>query len=398
MAKLIYKEKIGNKRIIHIFGIKFSYKKKETANKPNFCKIKTYIKEVLKNNNNIRKLVVIPSDPIKAYDNKGIDWLQSYYNPNRFFDEVFLLSPLEKGINYKYGMHVIGVDDKIYKKALKLIKPDVIRAYGGYWATTFAIKNKTENTPIVSSIHDDRESLFHKEVDKADYVICMSQACANLAKNRGIPDSKIIIMPNRVDLNTFKKTIIHNKGFKKEHDKYNILSVGRLTSQKNIDNNIRALQFLPENYSITFVGRGSNKQYCKLAQECGVLNRVNWIETIKNSDLPYYYSTCDVFCTPSRSEGFGIVFIEAAACNTPIITSDIKPMNEYLTHNKDSYLIKEFENPKEIAKAIKFVCKNKEYSKLISNNSRLAAEKFDKRKIDKLEADIYSSIINKNKP
>ncbi len=73
-------------------------------------------------------------------------------------------------------------------------------------------------------------------------------------------------------------------------------------------------------------------------------------------------------------------------------------MNEYLTHNKDSYLIKEFENPKEIAKAIKFVCENKEYSKLISNNSRLAAEKFDKRKIDKLEADIYSSIINKNKP
>ena len=46
-------------------------------------------------------------------------------------------------------------------------------------------------------------------------------------------------------------------------------------------------------------------------------------------------------CTPSKWEGFGLVFVEAAACGAKIITSDVPPMNEYFSNGK-------FSSPEEI--------------------------------------------------
>ena len=64
--------------------------------------------------------------------------------------------------------------------------------------------------------------------------------------------------------------------------------------------------------------------------------RCFWIESVKNSELPVWYSWCDCFCVPSRWEGFGLVFIEAAACGSAIVTSDIAPMTEYFTNDKSA--------------------------------------------------------------
>ena len=44
-------------------------------------------------------------------------------------------------------------------------------------------------------------------------------------------------------------------------------------------------------------------------------------------------------CVPSRGEGFGIVFIEAAACGSVIVTSDIAPMNEFLTNGVNAIFV-----------------------------------------------------------
>ncbi|MCM1263808.1 MAG: glycosyltransferase [Butyrivibrio sp.] len=112
--------------------------------------------------------------------------------------------------------------------------------------------------------------------------------------------------------------------------------------------------------------------------------------------MPYYYSWCDCMCTPSRWEGFGYVFIEAAACESAIVTSDIGPMNEYLTNGKDSLLVAYYENPEKIAETCLKVCSNSKEVIEMKKAARQVGLRFEKSKVDKQEIEIYKKVIGKD--
>src|SRR2546422_4783059 len=88
------------------------------------------------------RLVVVPSDPIEAYERAGYDWLERYYNPQGMFQQVFALSPLEKGERQAYGMTIIGVKEQDFSDMLRKIRPDVVRAYGGYWPADLVCRRR----------------------------------------------------------------------------------------------------------------------------------------------------------------------------------------------------------------------------------------------------------------
>ena len=68
------------------------------------------------------RLAVIPSDPIEEYLQGGYsrEWLKAYYNPCGYFDEVYLLSNLEKDHPDLLGMKVIHTPNKLFKKRIKV--------------------------------------------------------------------------------------------------------------------------------------------------------------------------------------------------------------------------------------------------------------------------------------
>jgi phosphatidylinositol alpha-1,6-mannosyltransferase len=107
-----------------------------------------------------------------------------------------------------------------------------------------------------------------------------------------------------------------------------ILSVGRLTRRKSFDQVVRALSRLVEegvdvHYAI--VGIGEDEAYLKqLAVETGVAERVHLLGHVPMEDLPRWYCAADLFAMPNRNvnndtEGFGKVYLEAAACGRPAI-------------------------------------------------------------------------------
>ena len=134
--------------------------------------------------------------------------------------------------------------------------------------------------------------------------------------------------------------------------------------------------------------------YQKLAEEEGVSDRCFWIKRVESEELPLWYSWCDCFCTPSRWEGFGYVFIEAAACEAAVITSNIRPMNEYLTDKKNAILVDEYENPEIIANAINSVLENNDEIKKMRKNARDVGIAFGKDSIDQIEISIYEKMFN----
>jgi len=107
-----------------------------------------------------------------------------------------------------------------------------------------------------------------------------------------------------------------------------VLSVGRLSRRKGFDHLIRAAARLREARRaphVAIIGIGEDRDYLQgVVRECGMEARVHLLGHVAPEDLPRWYNACDAFAMPNReidgdNEGFGMVFLEAAACGKPVV-------------------------------------------------------------------------------
>lgn len=107
-----------------------------------------------------------------------------------------------------------------------------------------------------------------------------------------------------------------------------LLTVGRLQRRKGHDLVIRALaELVRRQVAVRYVvvGTGDDQDRLEqLARDCGVRDRVELVGAVTAGELPAYYAAADVFVHPNRVdgpdfEGFGIVFLEAAAAGLAVI-------------------------------------------------------------------------------
>ena len=340
-----------------------------------------------------KKLVVIPSDPIHEYEAKGTSsWLEEYYNPNSYFNEVYVLSPKEKEAREVYGLKIIPIkSNKEYRRLLRKIKPLCVRAYGGYWATDYANYNRVGKIPVVSSIHDTNINLMHESLKFSDDFFTMSSVINDiLDKELNIKKAKIL--GNRVDTSKFHKKNEFEIPLEFQSKKI-ILHVGRKSFEKNIETTIQSLSFLNDDFVLVLIGKGGIEPYLKIALEYKVEHRVHFIAKVENTELVKWYNIATVLCVPSRWEGFGLVFAEAASCVTKIVTSNIQPMRDYLINDGImNILVDDFENPKTISNAIFELANNPN----TNNNTReFIVDNFDKKVIAKREIEFYKSVTYK---
>lgn len=107
-----------------------------------------------------------------------------------------------------------------------------------------------------------------------------------------------------------------------------ILSVGRLQRRKGFDQVVRSLPYLVQqglDVHYALIGIGEDKDYLqRLADGLGVGARLHLLGHVKAEDLPRWYNACALFAMPNRdiegdTEGFGLVFLEAGACERPVL-------------------------------------------------------------------------------
>lgn len=108
-----------------------------------------------------------------------------------------------------------------------------------------------------------------------------------------------------------------------------MLTVSRIDEgdrYKGHDTALRALKRLASRQSglhYVIVGNGDDRgRLEQLARQLGLAERVHFAGRVGDSELPDYYRMADVFVMPSAKEGFGIVFLEAAATGLPVIGGD----------------------------------------------------------------------------
>lgn len=119
-----------------------------------------------------------------------------------------------------------------------------------------------------------------------------------------------------------------------------VLFVGRLVETKGIYDLLEAVDRLEERVHLRIVGDGDERESVRrLARDRSIARQVTFEGEIPHSDLPGYYAAADVFCLPTHVDSFATVNLEAMACGTPVVTTDLEGIKTYLRPGVDGLTI-----------------------------------------------------------
>jgi phosphatidylinositol alpha-1,6-mannosyltransferase len=180
----------------------------------------------------------------------------------------------------------------------------------------------------------------------ADRVIANSDHTRATLLEMGIAPARITIIYPGVDVAVFRPGLEVN-GLRESlgihSDEKLVFSVGRLSRRKGFDQMIRAVaQLRAEGMLLRYViaGIGEDADYLdRLIAEHHVHGVVHRIGAVGEADLPRWLNACDLFAMPNRdingdNEGFGMVFIEAAACGKPSLAGEAGGTGSAVLHQQ----------------------------------------------------------------
>jgi teichuronic acid biosynthesis glycosyltransferase TuaC len=131
-----------------------------------------------------------------------------------------------------------------------------------------------------------------------------------------------------------------------------VVSVGALIPRKAHERLIEAIAAI-DSATLIIVGEGSEYQrLTALVQARGLTERVRLLGAVEHARIPTLLAAADVFALASKSEGLANAWVEALACGTPVVISDVDGAREILTGNQAGRLLRECA-PAAIAEAIR---------------------------------------------
>jgi teichuronic acid biosynthesis glycosyltransferase TuaC len=149
-----------------------------------------------------------------------------------------------------------------------------------------------------------------------------------------------------------------------------IASVGTLTTRKGQNLLLEALPSLPD-ATLVLIGKGPDRaRFEAQAAALGVAERVFFTGAIPHSEIARWLGAADVMALPSASEGLANVWVEALACGTPIVITDVGGAREVVDRAEAGHLVAA--DPEAIADAIRELIDHPRSQTSV----RLSAERF----------------------
>ena len=140
-----------------------------------------------------------------------------------------------------------------------------------------------------------------------------------------------------------------------------VLYLGRFCYYKGLEFLIRAAALLPDRVKVVLAGQGEEEDRLKtLTRELHLDERLLFLPPVTDEELPSLYRGADLFVLPSiaRSEAFGLVAIEAMACGTPLVTTEIGTGTTFHNVSGVTGLVVPPSDPKALAEAIQQILQN----------------------------------------
>ncbi len=132
-----------------------------------------------------------------------------------------------------------------------------------------------------------------------------------------------------------------------------VATIGALIARKGQDVAIGAVASIPD-AQLLIVGKGDDEPHLRrLAADLRVADRVHFVGNVDHDLLPLILSAADAMVLPTRSEGLANAWVEALACGTPLVTTDVGGARELVSSPEAGVLVER--NADAVAKGIRDV-------------------------------------------
>jgi len=224
-------------------------------------------------------------------------------------------------------------------------------------------------------------------IEMADAVIAVSRETqADILRLFDVPKERVPVIYNGIDLDEYApvKTTGALERYGVDLRQPYVLFVGRITRQKGIVHLVRAIEHLDPGFQIVLCAGAPDTPEIAAEMQAAVATAqvkrggIVWIEkTVSTPEKIELYSHASVFCCPSIYEPFGIINLEAMACETAVVASAVGGIKEVVVPGETGQLVPveqmrespfEATNPDEFARALAAAI-----NELIADPARCAA-------------------------
>lgn len=238
-------------------------------------------------------------------------------------------------------------------------------------------------------------------------IICISDAVRVKGISNGVfPAQKAIVIhkgsSNGINLEKFEtnnQLLEKSKILKTELGLDNNIVygfIGRLNDRKGVNELYNAFDKINSKYinsKLLIVGPAEIANLSDKSIIAKIESQPNIIYVGFQSDIPLYLSLMDIFVLPTWSEGFGNVFIQAAAMKVPVIGTKALGVQNAVADGFNGILV-EIKNEVELVQAMEKLYNNKELREKLSKNGFIWAQNFDRKIIWQGQQQIYEANQN----
>ncbi|MDH5428910.1 MAG: glycogen synthase [Nitrospirota bacterium] len=186
-------------------------------------------------------------------------------------------------------------------------------------------------------------------LEMADAIIAVSEGTkADILKLFAVREERVHVIHNGIDLQEFKKVDSHAvlTRYGIPTGKPYVLFVGRITRQKGIMYLLKALSHLDSDFPVVLCASSPDTPAIAaemkeaLAAASAHRDHIYWIQDVLDKpSLIELYSNAAMFCCPSIYEPFGLINLEAMACEKPVVASAVGGIPEVVVEDETGFLV-----------------------------------------------------------
>jgi D-inositol-3-phosphate glycosyltransferase len=161
-----------------------------------------------------------------------------------------------------------------------------------------------------------------------------------------------------------------------------LLFVGRIQPLKGADLAVRCVAELDPKVTLLVVGGPSGsggeaelQRLHELVDELGLHDRVRFVPPQPHERLAVYYQAADVCLVPSRTESFGLVALEAAACGTPVVAANVGGLRSVVDDGRTGFLV-EGRGPLDYAAPVDLLLSDRELARAMTASALTRSSRY----------------------
>ena len=215
----------------------------------------------------------------------------------------------------------------------------------------------------------------------ADAITVVSKDAFNHYTSLGY---KVFQVPNAIDISSLSSD--EDRRFQKQ-----IIFAGRLSNEKGIDSLIEIAKNLPVEINLIILGSGPEEK--KIEDLATLQKNIHFLGYQTKDQTISLIRGSDILIQPSLNEGISSTILEAMACKTIIIASNVGGNKELIENNINGYLV-ESNNVESFTNKIDNVFENTELKQSIVDQAFKTVKNYDWNQVGKIYLKIYESILN----